>query len=150
DFLERAKAPAVVAAAEMEPVAVLGLLQPLGRDRRVFLQDLRHRPGHRRRRDRRDGLRHLRRWTGQTGSHEDRGRTDALPQYPGIDHDVSSFVLFAFRGRLSGPSVLGAESPRQVGMMPTRDVNGFATTSLPSTILSGRAASAFGAGPSMT
>src|SRR4030095_17243222 len=49
DLLERAKTPAVISSAEVEPVSVFRVLQPLGRDWGVILQHLRHRPRDRRR-----------------------------------------------------------------------------------------------------
>src|SRR5262249_31420482 len=49
---------------------------------------------------------------------------------------------------LSPPAGRDGEEPHQVGVMPTRAVNDLATTSLPSTSLSGSAGNARVAGPS--
>src|SRR5260370_28955372 len=51
---------------------------------------------------------------------------------------------------VSHPSDVAGELPFQLGTMPTRAVNGLATASLPSTILSASAGKEREAGPSMT
>ncbi len=150
DLPERAVAPAVIGAAEMQPVAVLRLLQPLGGDRRVFLQDLRHRSRHRRCRGRRDGL--LRGSPGHAGRGQKGGHAHALHEKLG--HDVSSSLFSRARSGfffdwlpvVVSSAVRCPSRQHQVGTMPTRLVNGFATASLPSTILSGKAGSGAGGG----
>ena len=160
DFLERAIAPPIIGAPEQEPVAGLRILQPLGGDRSVFLQDFRHRSRHRSERGRRDRL--LCRCRGH--AHGNGCNADALHECLASDHDVSSSLLPRERGlfdlRLARVAwcllPLGGDCAAlgvriiQVGMMPTRAVNGLATASLPSTILSGSAGNARVAGPSMT
>src|SRR5439155_51531 len=63
------------------------------------------------------------------------GRRDEHASHENAGHHISSSFF---------------PSKHQLETMPTRPVNGFATASLPSTILSGSAARARGAGPSMT
>src|SRR5262249_29446995 len=120
--------------------------------RRVLLQKFGHRSRHRRRRGGRDGL--LRGRCGYACRREDRAHTHAAPENFG--HDVfllsqarlPSFVLIAvFR---LPPRVFDRARRHSVGTMPTRLVNGLATASLPSTILSGSAGKAREAGPSIT
>src|SRR5262249_34336876 len=144
DLAEGAVAPAIVRAPVQEPVAVLGLLEPLGGDRRVVLQDFRDRPRHRSGRSRCDGL--LRKRSRDAGGQTDRSHAATLRHCPESGHE--SPPLFHCETRVSylAPDRFGT----QVGAMPTRPVKVFATASLPSTSLSGSAGNARGAGPSMT
>ena len=155
DLIERTVTPAVERAAEHQPVAVFRLFESLGGDRRVRPQDFRHGSRHWRRRGGRDGL--LRRCSGHAGRSEDSAHTRAAHESLGIGHDVSSLSQNAPIEGFSDLSAcdcllrfLSRRAVAQVGTMPTRLVNGFATASLPSTILSGSAGKARGAGPSIT
>ena len=89
DLLERAEAPTIVGAAEVEPVTVFRILQPFSGDRCVFLQHLRHRPRHRRGGSRCDRL--LRGSRGEAGGDGESSRADALQQSLAMDHDTSPF-----------------------------------------------------------
>ena len=88
DVRERAVTPTIVGAAEHQPVAVLRLFQPLGGDRRIFLQDVRHRSRRRRGRGRCDHL--LRRSMRDSSCCEHGGDTHASHENLGHCHDVSS------------------------------------------------------------
>ena len=95
DLIERAVAPAVVGAPDHQPVAVLRLLQPLGGDGRVVLQDRRKRRRWRRLRD----------YCARGQNHDQRDQ---------LLHCASSLVGRPFQGRRVG----APERPARLRLKP--------------------------------
>src|SRR5262245_14766701 len=129
DLRKRAETPAIEAAPEHQPVAVLRLFQPVGGHRRIILQDGRRRARRRRRRNRADRL--LRVAAGEA-HYGNRRNADAPHEQSFVDHGTP-------------PALNSCGHP--AGVKPTRLVNGLATISLPSVIFKGSAGSGLGAGP---
>ena len=152
DLVQRAVAPAVVGAPDHQPVAVLGLLQPLGGHRLVVLQDRRNR------RSLASPVAPSRaRWSTQARARQRRPRRKEFSCAFLAFHSSDVLRVQRSTGLQRRPYVRGISArrlalrrDRYAVSKPTRLVNGFATTSRPSTIASGSAGNGRGAGPSTT
>ena len=110
DLIERAVAPAVVGAADHQPVGRIRFEQPFSRDRLVRSEDRRHREGRRRRRCRR-----LRLLCGKNGGPGHDSRDQSFCDAPGFHRRLPLLINFSY--------ARGAPTPRAAawGPTPTRD-----------------------------